>query len=121
MQTSIDIDLSPTARVAQLEMQLLEAQERARVAEEQLQRVHVAVRAFKQKQVEAREAHIKAAQHQQALQQQQQQQQQAQAAADRSSLYSSWATADPSLDNRLDEYLQSDFEPDRSRDWMLRE
>ena len=119
MQTSIDIDLSPTARVAQLEMQLLEAKERARVAEEQLQRVHVAVRAFKQKQVEAREAHIKAAQHQQALQQQQQQQ--AQAAADRSSLYSSWATADPSLDNRLDEYLQSDFEPDRSRDWMLRE
>ena len=62
--------------------------------------------------MEARKALVKKAQAQ--VEQQQ-------VPADRAGLYSAWATADPSLDDRLDEYLQSDFEPDRSRNWMLRE
>ncbi len=30
-----------------------------------------------------------------------------------------WGDPDPTLDDRLDRYLESSFEPDRSRDWML--
>lgn len=115
-----------TLRIARLERELAAATARADVAEEQLQRVHIAVRAFKQSQTNAkarREELLRVAR----------------ANADRivreakdradtqlppastNSLYNSWAVSDPSLDERLDDYLQSDFEPDRSRDWMLNE
>ncbi len=111
MQTPIDLQ-TPTSRIEQLEAELRVAQERAVVAEEQLRRVHLAVRAFKKKQLESRAAQVKA------------QIMAAEAAptqSDRTALYSSWATTDPSLDERLDEYLSNEFEPDRSRDWMLRQ
>lgn len=112
MQTPIDLQ-TPGARIEQLEAQLRVAQERAVVAEEQLRRVHVAVRAFKKKQLESRAAQVKA----QIISADAQAPQQ----SDRTGLYSSWATSDPSLDERLDEYLSNEFEPDRSRDWMLRQ
>lgn len=112
MHSSIDLPTPAATRIAELEAKLHHAEERATVAEEQLRRVHVAVRAFKEKQLEARAAQLKAqiAANDSA----------AAEPADRASLYSSWATQDPSLDERLDEYLSNDFEPDRSRDWMLR-
>ncbi len=108
VHTSTELQ-SPAARIVELETQLRAAEERANVAEEQLRRVHVAVRAFKKKQLEARAAQLKA------------QVASATPVDDRTNLYSSWAVSDPSLDDRLDQYLSSDFEPDRSRDWMLRQ
>ena len=94
-------------RVAQLHAELSQAQERARVAEEQLHRVYLAVREYKARQMRARQAADaarEAAEHEQ---------------PQRSGLYESWAVVDPSLDERLSEFLGSDFEHDRSRDWML--
>jgi hypothetical protein len=95
---------SPAARIARLENELRVARERAAVAEEQLRRVHAAVRTFKEKQLRARTTAIAA-----------------RAAAAQATLYQNWGSSDPSLDERLDNYLESDFEPDRSRDWMLQE
>lgn len=119
MQTPIDLQ-TPTSRIEQLEAQLrlaqeraVVAQERAVVAEEQLRRVHVAVRAFKKKQLESRAAQVKSQIRDADARAPQQ--------SDRTGLYSSWAVSDPSLDERLDEYLSNEFEPDRSRDWMLRQ
>ncbi len=105
VQAPINVE-SPAAKIARLEHELRIAVERATVAEEQLRRVHVAVRAFKDKQLKARAAAA------------------AQAAAavpaePSSGLYRSWAVSDPTLDDRLTNYLESEFEPDRSRDWML--
>lgn len=103
----MDTDATST-RIAELEARLRVAEERAVVAEEQLRRVHIAVRAFKQKQLAARQAQMasNAAKTKQSVS---------------AGVDSSWATSDPSLDERLDEYLSNDFEPDRSRDWMLRQ
>jgi len=110
VHTSIDLD-TKASRIAQLEIQLRVAEERATIAEEQLRRVHVAVRAFKQKQLRAR-----------ASQQQAEQRGAAQAVqVESSEQFASWGESDPTLDDRLDEYLRADFEPDSSRDWMLRE
>ena len=108
MHPQTDVE-SPAARIARLENELRIAQQRAVVAEEQLRRVHAAVRTFKEKQLQARTSAIAA-----------------RAAAAKtnmmsspSGMYRNWGTNDPSLDERLDNYLDSDFEPDRSRDWML--
>ncbi|MFT7476338.1 MAG: hypothetical protein ACI81L_003288 [Verrucomicrobiales bacterium] len=102
---------SLAARIARLETELRVALERATVAEEQLCRVHIAVRTFKEKQLQARTAAIaaRAAAAKETL------------ASSASGMHRNWASTDPSLDERLDNYLQSDFEPDRSRDWMLGE
>lgn len=108
MHTSIHLD-SPALRIEQLEARVHAAEQRAALAEEQLRRVHVAVREFKKKQLEARAAQARA-----------QIEEQPGTPTDRTEIYSAWATSDPSLDDRLDEYLSSGFEPDRSRDWMLR-
>ena len=102
VQASINVE-SPAAKIARLEHELRIAIERATVAEEQLRRVHVAVRAFKDKQLKARAAAAA----------------QPVPAEASSGLYRSWAVSDPTLDDRLTNYLESDFEPDRSRDWML--
>jgi len=96
---------SPAAKIARLEHEVRAAVERATVAEEQLRRVHIAVRAFKDKQLKSR---AEAAQ-----------QQPTQPTQPSSGLYKSWAVNDPTLDERLTSYLESEFEPDRSRDWML--
>lgn len=104
VQAPINVE-SPAAKIARLEHELRIAVERATVAEEQLRRVHIAVRAFKDKQLKARAAAAQAA---------------ATPAPEPSSgIYRSWAVNDPTLDERLTSYLESEFEPDRSRDWML--
>ena len=38
-----------------------------------------------------------------------------------STVYGDWSSPDPTLDERLDEYLQNELEPDRSRGWILGE
>lgn len=96
-------------RIQDLESRLLMAENRATVAEEQLRRVHKAVRAFKKRQLAARAAQMRASS--QAARQQE--------PARNPNAYSSWAAPDPSLDERLDEYMANEFEPDSSRDWML--
>ena len=98
-----------------LTSQLARATERARVAEtrameaeSQLRRVQVAVRAFKQRQLEAKRASGM--------------RQSAQTTEpENSGLYRSWAAEDPSLDDRFSDYFESSFEPDDSRKWMLEE
>ena len=122
----------PTAlRVARLERDLAAATARADVAEEQLQRVHIAVRAFKQSQSNAKirrdelmrsaraqaEKIVREAKHHVDASQPPV----SSTSSESTSLYGSWLVSDPSLDERLDDYLQSDFEPDRSREWMLNE
>ena len=96
---------SPAQQIAELQARLHVAEQRARVAEEQLQRVHEAVRAFKQKQIRARAAQAEAAKRS--------------STAAPSSYFDGLETEDPSLDERLSDFLESEFEPDRSRSWML--
>ncbi len=118
----------PATRIARLEHELALALERAAVAEEQLKRVHIAVRAFKQSQTNAharREDLMKSARkHADEIVRKaktEAEKLESAQAVNHSSLYNSWLVSDPSLDERLDDYLQSEFEPDRSRDWMLSE
>ena len=101
---------SPAAEIERLERELEAARNRASVAEDQLRRVHTAVRAFKEKQIDARATNTANALATEKA---------AKVEASPSGIYTSWAVNDPSLDERLDEYLSSEFEPDRSRDWML--
>ena len=104
MEVQADVE-SPATKIARLEHELHLAVERAAVAEAQLRRVSSAVRAFKEKQLSARSARLAAGL----------------TTGDESTsgIYSAWAINDASLDERLTNYLESDFEPDRSRDWML--
>ena len=117
---------SPATRIARLERELAIATERATVAEEQLKRVHIAVRAFKQSQTNAqarREGLMQSARkHAEEIVQKAKKDAEnleSAPAVNGASLYNSWLVSDPSLDARLDDYLQSEFEPDQSRDWML--
>lgn len=117
---------SPATRVARLEHELAVATDRATVAEEQLKRVHIAVRAFKQSQSNAqarREGLMQSARrHAEEIVQKAKtdaENLESATAVNSASLYNSWLVSDPSLDERLDDYLQSEYEPDRSRDWML--
>lgn len=113
-----------TTTIARLESELVAATERANVAEEQLRRVHIAVRAFKQSQTNAknrRDDLMRAAraQAEKIIREAKQRTEEETRTSDEGSLYGSWLVGDPTLDERLDDYLRSDFEPDRSRDWML--
>lgn len=113
-------------QVARLERELAAAGARADVAEEQLQRVHIAVRAFKQSQTNAkgrRDELLRSAraQAEKIIREAKQNADAQPSTADGASIYGTWMVSDPSLDERLDDYLQSDFEPDRSRNWMLNE
>lgn len=119
-------DEATALRVARLERELEAANARADVAEAQLQRVHIAVRAFKQSQTNAksrRDELMRAARaHAEKIVREAKQKVEAQPPErEGASIYGTWMVSDPSLDERLDDYLQSDFEPDRSRDWMLNE
>lgn len=121
-------DEATALRVAELERELAAATARADVAEEQLQRVHIAVRAFKQSQTNAkarRDELMRSARAQaDKIVREAKQNVDAQRASvppGSAGLYGSWLVSDPGLDERLDDYLQSEFEPDRSRDWMLSE
>jgi cell division septum initiation protein DivIVA len=117
-----------SAQIARLERELAAERNRADIAEEQLRRVHIAVRAFKQSQTTAklrREELMRSARaHAEKIVREAKTEAGATSSsgpAGPSSLYSSWLVADPGLDDRLDDYLQSEFEPDRSREWMLSE
>lgn len=119
---------STLERISYLERALKAETTRADVAEEQLRRVHIAVRAFKQSQTNAknRRDELMRSARAQAEKIVREAKQVAGPPANSgpagpNSLYSSWLVADPGLDDRLDDYLQSEFEPDRSRDWMLSE
>lgn len=107
---------TPAEQIAELQARVRSAEQRAEVAEEQLRRVHHAVREFKQKQMQARAAQIRA---QQEAATQQRAAQVAASQQPKSGFYAALADADPTLDERLEEYLQSDLEPDRARNWML--
>ncbi len=117
------------AENAALRQAVEDADERCRVAEEQLLRVHRAVRAIKADARSAKERRNQilesAKQHASELIRQAQHEAEkirpGFTAPDATALYESWASQDPSLDDRLDEYLQNDLEPDRSRDWILGE
>lgn len=104
MEPAIQIQ-HPAEQIADLKARLLAAEQRATVAEAQLRRVHTAVRAFKLKQMQAR-----------AAQQEARQRNEVPASA---SYFDALGHDDHSLDERLDEFMDSDFEPDRSRSWML--
>ena len=130
IRATIDLDgLNPEAENAALRQALAEAEERCRLAEEQLLRVHRAVRAIKADARGAKERRNQilesAKRHASELIRQAQYEAEkirpGFIAPDATSLYESWATQDPSLDERLDEYLQNELEPDRSRDWILGE
>ena len=110
------------------------AEDRARLAEEQLLRVHRAVRAAQQGLRDAKQKRnqILATAQQHATELIRQAQEQAASIASGStpeetffdveaigSRAANWADSDPSLDDRLEEFLQNDLEPDRSREWML--
>lgn len=108
-------------KIARLEAELVAERLRADTAIDQLRQVHEAVRSFKQKQEQvararkAREARARAMDGTQPSE--------PQAApggiSGDSGVAEAWEDPDPTLDERLTKYLESTFEPDRSRDWML--
>lgn len=108
-------------KIARLEAELVAERRRADAAVEQLRQVHEAVRSFKQKQEQvararkAREARARAIETAQPATEQPA----AVANATSSGVAEAWEDPDPTLDERLTKYLESTFEPDRSRDWML--
>jgi len=93
----------PVVTISHLRAELANAHERARVAEEQLQRVYVAVRSYKKRHIAAR----------------QRADAQANSVANKDVKSQGWPTIDPTLDERFEEYIDSEFEPDRSRTWIL--
>jgi len=92
-------------QVAHLTAELQAARGRADTAEEQLRRVHAAVRAFKERQLTAQRAQAAAAA--------------ATAPVQASGLYKDWPAADPSLDDRFQNFLDGEDENDAARKWML--
>ena len=119
---------TPDATIARLRAEVAQANARAESAEAQLQEIQRAVRAFKQKQERvARARKAREDQLREAAAQQAQSAAVAQAAQPLapatgptgSFSVEAWEQEDPGLDERLDKYLESTLEPDRSRDWML--
>ena len=111
---------SPEHKILRLEGELQIERARADQAEAQLQRVQEGIRAFKEKQevvIRARKAREA-----QALEEAERVAQEVPEAFMASSgVTEAWADPDPTLDDRLDKYLESSFEPDRSRNWMLKD
>ena len=125
---------SADEKIARLELELEAASARAAEAEEQLALVHSAVRAYKQKQEQvararkARAARVEAEAQariepppQTAENTNAQTLGQVLSSPTGSALEEAWEDPDPTLDDRLTKYLESSFEPDRSRTWMLEE
>ena len=89
-------------QIAHLHAQLQHALHRANVAEEQLRRVHAAVRAFKERQLAAKHAaHVAAV------------------TASANVNRGSWVAEDPSLDIRFQEFLDGESGEDAARKWIL--
>lgn len=110
---------------ARLRVALTEAEERARLAEEQLLRVHRAVRSVKQESQRARRLKTRildgARAHAEELVRQAEREARARRAGPGATRLAGWEDADPSLDAKLESYLEFEFEPDASRDWILGE
>lgn len=110
---------------ARLRAALREAEERARLAEEQLLRVHRAVRAVKKESQRARRVKTRildgARAHADELVRQAEREAQARQAGPGPTRFAGWEDSDPSLDAKLESYLEFDLEPDASRDWILGE
>lgn len=95
-------------QIAHLHAQLAVAHRRADVAEQQLRRVHAAVRDFKQRQLAAKQAEAAIAQAKMATQ-------------TSTGLFQAWPAADPSLDDRFQDFLNGEDGDDAARKWMLDE
>lgn len=96
-------------QVAELTAQLETALKRANVAEEQLRRVHAAVRAFKERQLAAQHAaSVTAAAA-------------AASASARPQAPQEWVAEDPSLDVRFQAFLNGEGDEDAARKWILAE
>lgn len=113
-----------SAEVATLREALADAEQRAELAEEQLLRVHRAVRAVKKesRRVRRHGGNIIEGARAQATELVRQAEREARARRVGTSLghrFEGWHDADPNLDEKLESYLQNDLEPDRSRDWIL--
>ena len=93
-------------QIGDLEEQLAAAEHRADTAEEQLRRVHRAVRAFKQRQLAAQQETAAAAFDVGRAKQP--------AAVERS-----WGVEDPTLDSRFQHFLDGEGTDDVARKWIL--
>ena len=112
--------------IARLRTELAVAQQRARTAEARLVEVETAVREFKEKQErvakarKAREERMRADTQAALLAASEAHHRPAPADAINQSMTADvWRVEDDSLDERLTRFLESGFEPDRSREWML--
>ncbi len=92
-------------QIEELTAQLQVALHRANVAEEQLRRVHAAVRAFKERQLAAKHAARVAAAKAVSVQ--------------RQTPTEEWAPEDPTLDIRFQEFLDGEGDQDAARKWIL--
>ncbi len=114
-----------SAENTRLRAALAEAEERARLAEEQLLRVHRAVRAVKKESQRARRVKTRildgARAHAEELVRQAEREARARRASPGATQFAGWEEPDPSLDAKLESYLEFDLEPDASRDWILGE
>lgn len=112
------------AEISALRAALASAERRAELAEEQLLRVHRAVRTVKKesRRVRRHGSNIIEGARAQATELVRQAEREARARRVGTSLghrFEGWYDADPNLDEKLESYLQNDLEPDRSRDWIL--
>ena len=98
-------------QVAELTAQLEAALKRANVAEEQLRRVHAAVRAFKERQLAVQHAASVTAAAAAA----------AASASARPQAPQEWVAEDPSLDVRFQAFLNGEGDEDAARKWILAE
>lgn len=112
------------AKIAALRVALARAEHRAELAEEQLLRVHRAVRSVKTESrrvrrhgtniIEGARAHAT-----ELVRQAEREVRAKRVGTSQGHRFEGWNDADPNLDEKLDSYLQNDMEPDPSRDWIL--
>lgn len=108
--------------IARLRAELAAAEDRAITAETQLLEVHQAVRAFREKRelvAQTRRANQAVISDEQPVVDAAPVPEPATTNFNSSMSNAAWDEPDPSLDERLTKYLDKDFEPDRSRKWML--
>ena len=113
---------SPDHTIARLQAELAEAVHRANTAETQLLEVREAVRAFRQKRelvAKTLLANGSSPVEEQPMPTAAPIPESPTSTINSSMSKAAWDEPDPSLDERLTKYLDKDFEPDRSRKWML--
>lgn len=97
------VTMNADQQIAELTARLEAAKHRADVAEEQLRRVHAAVRAFKERQLAAKHAALVA----QPL------------TVSSHAPAQTWIPEDPTLDIRFQEFLDGEGDQDAARKWIL--